>query len=213
MQGGKPSGSADLIEFFRFAEVLRFAAFATDSLAGEAFVLGATQALGDLLQRTPDELTALRLGDLVEMGSGGRARSDLTPVELRHADGRSVPVLVTARRLSGESAPWIWFVFACEPPGRRVVALARQLVHEVSNPLTSVVCRLELVARQFSQLVPESGASEDLGRHLATAQEGAERVISLVRQFADSLDDAPEGCTPALRATLPPSSHRRSKRE
>lgn len=212
MQEGKRRDPADLVEFFRFVDALRFAAFATDSLAREAVVLAGTQALGDLIERAPDELKSLHLSDLLGQGASGLARSDLSEAELRHADGRGVPVLLTARKLWGESAPWVWLVFACQPAGPRVVALARQLVHEVSNPLTSVVCRLDLVGRQLPQLVLDQGRGEDLGRHLATAQDGAERVITLVREFAVSLDRTPEGREPAPSGTLPPSSHRRSKR-
>ena len=191
-QLGEPCEPSELVEFFRFAETLRLAVFATDSLTSEAVVLRGSEALAELVGRAKGEVAARSLAELMGPCSVRLASRDLAEAELRHASGHGVPVLLTVRQLGGDVARWIWLAFAREPARRGVVVLAQQLVHEVSNPLTSVVCRLDLVARQLPRLVSDHERSEDLGRHLATAQHGAERVITLVREFADSLERAPD---------------------
>lgn len=202
----------DLIECLRLAEALRLAAFVADSMSPEAAISGGTSALGALVGKTAGELVGLRLGQLLKSSAVTLAPCDLDEAELCHADGRGVPVLLRIQQLRGEPALWFGLAFARQASGRGVAALARQLVHEVSNPLTSVVCRLELVGRQLPQLVSDRDRGEDLAGHLATAQDGTERVIALIREFADSLDRTPEAPEHTLPGTLPPSSHRRSKR-
>ena len=196
MQEGERSDAEELVEFFRFAAVLRLAAFASDAATSHAVISCGTRALAELVGRAPEELVALLVTELVGARNSGLAQLDLVEAELRHVDGRGVPVFLSARQLGGEAALWVWLVFVREPSKRSVAALAQQLVHEVSNPLTSVVCRLDLVVRQLPQVVTDQARGEDLGRHLATAQHGAERVITLVREFADSLANAPESCEP-----------------
>jgi len=196
VQQGERNDAEELVEFFRFAAVLRLAAFATDAATSHAVIACGTRALGELVGRAPDELAALQVTDVVGSRNSGLAQCDLVEAELLHLDGRSVPVFLTVRQLGGELAPWVWLAFVREPTKRSVSTLAQQLVHEVSNPLTSVVCRLDLVGRQLPQVVTDQARGEDLGRHLATAQHGAERVITLVREFADSLASAPESREP-----------------
>src|SRR6187399_490720 len=186
MLQGEPR-DLELVECFRVAEALSFAVFATDSPSSAALVVAATTALGVLLGRAPAQFTALHLDDV--MGSDLRAhpQSGLVETELQHAKGHSVPVLVTVRKLGSERPIWIWCVFPREPNKRNMANLARELVHEVNNPLTSVVCRLDLVGRQLQDLIGDPDRSEELGRHVAAAQHGAARVIALVREFAESL--------------------------
>jgi len=191
-QHGDDCEPQELVEFLGFAETLRLAVFATDSLTSGASVLRGSEALAELVGRAKRELQELSLAELTAPCSVRLASCDLAEAELRHANGSAVPVLLTVRPLGGEIARWIWLAFAREPARRGMIVLAQQLVHEVSNPLTSVVCRLDLVARQLPRLVSDQERSEDLGRHLATAQHGAERVITLVREFADSLERAPD---------------------
>jgi len=227
MQQGESSEPAELAEFFGFAEALRLAVFATNSREHEAVIVRATHAFGELVGMRPEEFRAMRLADLLSSGTLGFGRADLVDTELRHVDGRAVAVCFTRRQLGIERPRWIWLVFPREPSRQSVAALAQQLVHEVSNPLTSVVCRLDLVSRQLPQVILDQGRGEDLGRHLASAQQGAERVITLVREFADSLNRTPGVAEPADTVdvpsnahaslapdsgTLPPSSHCRSKR-
>jgi len=196
VQHGEHCEPRELTEFFGFAESLRLAAFATDALSSEAVILRGSEALAELVGRSKVELPALSFAELIGPCSVRLASRELAEAELHHANGSSVSVLLTVRQLGGEVARWIWLAFAHEPSRRGVVVLAQQLVHEVSNPLTSVVCRLDLVARQLPRLVSDPERSEDLGRHLATAQHGAERVITLVREFADSLERAPDVSEP-----------------
>lgn len=195
-QLGEHCEPQELAEFFGFAETLRLAVFATDSLTSEAVVVRGSEALAELIGRAKSEIGALSVAELMGPCSVRLASRDLADAELRHASGHGVPVFLTVRQLGGEVERWIWLVFGREPARRSVVVLAQQLVHEVSNPLTSVVCRLDLVARQLPRLVSDHERSEDLGRHLATAQHGAERVITLVREFADSLERAPDISAP-----------------
>ena len=196
VQHGEQGEPHELVEFFAFAESLRLCAFATNSLTSEAVVLRGSGALAELVGRAKQEFRALSLTELMGPCSTRLGNRELAEAELRHANGRGVPVSLTVRQVGGEVARWLWLAFAREPSRRGVVVLAQQLVHEVSNPLTSVVCRLDLVARQLPGLVSDHERSEDLSRHLATAQHGVERVITLVREFADSLERAPDVSEP-----------------
>jgi len=184
----------ELVECFRVAEALSLAVFATDSASSAALVVSATTALGAILGRMPAQFTLLHLDDLMGSDLCAHPQSGLVETELQHAQGHSVPVLVTVRKLDSERPIWIWLVFPREPSKRNMANLARELVHEVNNPLTSVVCRLDLVGRQLKDSIGDPDRSdesrqvaEDLGRHVAAAQHGAARVIALVREFAESV--------------------------
>lgn len=209
LQQGEPNGPG-VIECLRFAEVFGLAAFVTDSISPDAVVLGASSALASLVGRAADELVELRVGDLLPARTFSLGRFELEEAELRHADGRGVPVFVKAQPLRETSALYVGLVFVRPTTQRSLLALARQLVHEVSNPLTSLVCRLDLVGRQL--LLREPDRNDELTTHLATAQDGAERVIALVRQFADSLHRVPDRSVSPPPGTAPPDSRRRSKR-
>lgn len=189
MLQGEPK-DLELVEFFRSAEALSFAVFATNLPSSEARVVAATTALGALLGRAPAEFTTLHLVDLMGSDRHGHPRAGLIEAELQHAHGHGVPVLVTVRKLDSAHPTWIWLAFPREPSTRSMANLARELVHEVNNPLTSVVCRLDLVGRQLADLIGDPERSEELGRHVAAAQHGAARVIALVRDFAESVQRA-----------------------
>lgn len=189
-QGERDSGR-ELVACFRLAETLDLAVFATRSQAGDARLLRVSEAFLELVGATRAHWLATPLSQLL----GGAAlvqRGELTSVELVAAAGHKVPVLLGTRRLPGPHECWLWLVFRPEPAHQDAALLARQLVHEVNNPITAVICKLDLVQRQLEGLTTDAERVGEISRHLDEAQRGTARVITLVREFADSLTNADE---------------------
>lgn len=150
----------------------------------QAPVLFLSAALARQLGRSRQDAKQLVLADVVGVVEKTRVAGALLQAELRHANGYRLPVLLSHRRLGRLSA---WLSFDAPPFGTKVAVRTRQLAHELNNPLTSVMWKLDLLARQLPLLQKDPARAADLGRTVAEARYGVSRAAGLVREFAESV--------------------------
>jgi len=80
-----------------------------------------------------------------------------------------------------------WIVGEPRYDGIRAETLVRQLAHELNNPLTSVLWKLELLSRQLPLAGKDAKRLAELGRHVDEAHQGTRRVVELLKEFAESV--------------------------
>ncbi len=177
-----------LASFGRVLDALGLVALVSAGSRADAALLFVSSALSKWLGRESplSESGASTLGDVLSCSEAGDHGARLVRAELQHVGGHRFPVLVSARNLS--SRGWvIWLIFEAEAERTKLRTLGRQLAHELNNPLTIVLWKLDLVARQLPQAAKVPGRIAELSRHLDEARYGTSRAVDLVGEFAETM--------------------------
>jgi signal transduction histidine kinase len=143
----------------------------------------------ELLGNTGELQRCMTLGELLRKAPAASEPLTLTQTRLKRAGGVERSVLVSQRPLEAPKGAVLWLAFETQASRTKSVAWMRQLAHELNNPLTSVLWKLDLVARQLPRVASEPSRLAELSRHLDEAHFGTSRAVELVREFTRSVHD------------------------
>ena len=119
------------------------------------------------------------------VGAGSVSASGVITTDFGHSTD-AAPVTFVRQRLR-QPGLFAWVVCEAQAPNAKTETLVRQLAHELNNPLTSVLWKLDLLARQLPRAQHDAGRVAELCRHVDEAHQGTKRVVELVKEFTDSL--------------------------
>ena len=185
---GGQDGSDAIQAFGRMANELGLAGFVTVGTAESSPVVFLSGALAAWLGRDDTSVSSTTLASVIgDYGDWSRG-AHLCHARLKHALGHRFPALIFRQAFKGREDRFAWICFEAEPEPKKVAGLAQQLAHELNNPLTSVLWKLDLVARQLPTVTGEPTRLAELIGHLDEAHFGTSRAVDLVREFAKSLN-------------------------
>ncbi len=169
----------------------------------DGVILATNKAARELYRLSPDGAVGRSLADFVAPESLAtvqahiaRASSEAYEAFGRRADGTTFPATVQARTTSFRGRPARLAAIQDLTELRKLQAslafadrmasvgtLAAGVAHEINNPLTFVTVGLGALARRLEQAPLEGSAKTDLLQIVRDAQEGADRVASIVRDL------------------------------
>jgi signal transduction histidine kinase len=185
--GGQDGGNA-IQAFGRMANEFGLAGLVTAGTTESAPVVFMSSALAAWLGRDAASVAGISLASVLGEYTESSKGTHLCHARLKHALGHRLPVLISRNPFKEAEGSFAWICFEAQPEPKKLASLAQQLAHELNNPLTSVLWKLDLVGRQLPTVINEPTRIAELISCLEEAHFGTSRAVDLVREFAKSVD-------------------------